>query len=61
MHGMNLIRDSLLLPFCLHDPNAAVLAVFLIVGRMDFLDRKMIEKHNPVFGGLMCQSIVDNP
>jgi hypothetical protein len=25
----------------------------------DAFDRKMIEKHNPVFAGLMCQSIVD--
>jgi uncharacterized membrane protein len=27
----------------------------------DAFDRKMIEKHNPVFAGLMCQSIVDKP
>lgn len=27
----------------------------------DTFDREMIEKHNPVFGGLMCQLIVDKP
>jgi hypothetical protein len=27
----------------------------------DMFDRKMIEKHNPVFAGLMCQSSVDKP
>jgi len=25
----------------------------------DTFDHEMIEKHNPVFGGLMCQSTVD--
>ncbi|HWR29533.1 MAG TPA: SHOCT domain-containing protein [Negativicutes bacterium] len=27
----------------------------------DACDRKMVEKYNPLFGGLMCQSIVDKP
>jgi len=27
----------------------------------DTFDREMIEKHNPVFASLMCQSAVDKP
>lgn len=28
---------------------------------IDTFDHKMIDKHNPVFRGLMCQTIVDKP
>jgi hypothetical protein len=28
---------------------------------LDAFDREMIEKHNPVFASLMCQSTVDKP
>ena len=34
-----------------------------LITRMEFedFDRKMIKKHDPFFGGLMCQSTVDKP